>query len=167
MLFRSCAGFVSFQYGELSPWCAPHRKVISILEKHNLINDRILLGYPNPVEWVQEKEEVIAIENGEEKDEIIALKKNDLLNAEHWHETVCMALSLEMPALKKWLDKFIGEMIAKEDFKGRTTKDLKHHFVSWLKIEIKKENKNGIPKSDAAPDRYRVGEKNYRIKNSF
>lgn len=52
-----CIGFVNFQYGELTPSCPPHRKVIALLKKHGIENERVLLGYQNPTISLQEKEE--------------------------------------------------------------------------------------------------------------
>ena len=46
-----------------------------------------------------------------------------------------------MDACRGWLQKFIDEMKAKENFADRALADLKKHFVSWLKIEIAKSQK--------------------------
>lgn len=66
-----CIGFIAFQYGELSEKCPPHKKIISILKKYQLIDDKVLLGYCNPIARVQEeeedKEEVMEVEKEKEK----------------------------------------------------------------------------------------------------
>lgn len=48
--------FISFQYGELSEKCPPHKKVIALLKSHGLF-ERVSLGYQYPSTRVQEKEE--------------------------------------------------------------------------------------------------------------
>lgn len=48
--------FCQFQYGELTAKCAPHRKVISILQQNNLF-ERVTKGYLKPLDTLQEEEE--------------------------------------------------------------------------------------------------------------
>lgn len=60
-----CIGFINFQYGELSEKCHPHRKIIALLKKYQLENDRVLLGYCYPTVRVQEEEK----EEDKEKEE--------------------------------------------------------------------------------------------------
>lgn len=44
--------FISFQYGNLSPACKPHLKIIGLLEKHNIDSK----GYPKGIETLEEKD---------------------------------------------------------------------------------------------------------------
>ena len=59
--------FCSFQYGELTESCPPHRKYISVLKKHNLF-ERVTKGFINPIERAQEEEEEKEVDKEEEKE---------------------------------------------------------------------------------------------------
>lgn len=48
--------FIEFQYGELSENCIPHRKVISLLKKHNLF-ERVYIPYSKGSHTLKEEEE--------------------------------------------------------------------------------------------------------------
>jgi len=56
-------GFVEFQYGRLSEDCKPHKKIIALLSKYNLL-DRVYKGYTKGINTLQEEEE----DKEEEKD---------------------------------------------------------------------------------------------------
>lgn len=51
-------GFITFQYGTLSPDCKPHRAVISLLQKRSIDPQTltILKGLANPLDTVQDKD---------------------------------------------------------------------------------------------------------------
>jgi hypothetical protein len=61
-------GFISFQYGELSESCKPHRPIINLLKKYNLY-ERVLKGYCNTIETLEEKDIEKEKEKETEKDE--------------------------------------------------------------------------------------------------
>lgn len=61
-------GFVEFQYGQLSEACIPHRKIILLLKKYNLL-DRVYIPYPKGTDTLQEKKGKEEDKNGEEKEE--------------------------------------------------------------------------------------------------
>ena len=48
--------FCSYQYGDLTETCTPHRKYLSMLKKHGLL-ERVVKGYRNPFDTLQEEEE--------------------------------------------------------------------------------------------------------------
>lgn len=71
-------GFIEFQYGELSENCIPHRKIIALLNKYNLL-DRVQIRVPDRVQsTLQEKEEDKDME-GEKEMETPARKKRERL----------------------------------------------------------------------------------------
>jgi len=47
-------GFVEFQYGQLSESCVPHRKIISLLKKYNIL-DRVYIPYTKGTDTLKEK----------------------------------------------------------------------------------------------------------------
>lgn len=47
--------FVSFQYGELSDECRPHKAVLALIEKHKL-DQRVSKGYPKGIDTLQDKD---------------------------------------------------------------------------------------------------------------
>lgn len=57
-------GFIDFQYGELSEYCKPHQKVISILKKYGLL-ERVYKGYSKGISTLQEEE----VDKEEDKEE--------------------------------------------------------------------------------------------------
>lgn len=56
-------GFISFQYGTLSPECKPHKPIFALLDKHNLSK-----GYPKGIDTLQEKEKEKEQEKDQEKE---------------------------------------------------------------------------------------------------
>lgn len=104
-------------------------------------------------------------EKGDERKNVTAPVGHEkpLMEGEIWHGEVCAAMSLEsMEVCKKWLSKFIKEQKAKEKFLGRTLKDLKHHFVDWLRIQLEKQiNGNNKGSNGKVPDRYNAGKQDY------
>lgn len=68
--------------------------------------------------------------------------EDKLLKSEIWLENACLSLRLKNIEIGRgWVKKYILEMKAKETFAGRPISDLKHHFISWAKIELAKEAK--------------------------
>lgn len=65
-----CIGFINFQYGELKETCPPHRKILSLVKKYGIESDRVLLGYSNPIDRVQEKEKETDKEEKKEKEKV-------------------------------------------------------------------------------------------------
>lgn len=63
-----CIGFISFQYGELSENCHPHRKILQQLKKFE-ISDRVLLGYSKGINTLQEEDTDKDKDKEEEKEE--------------------------------------------------------------------------------------------------
>ena len=47
--------FIEFQYGQLTESCRPHKKIISLLQKHGLY-ERVLKGYPKGIDTLEEKD---------------------------------------------------------------------------------------------------------------
>lgn len=68
--------FISFQYGELSENCAPHKKIINILKKYNLY-ERVLQGYCKGNATLKDMEEEKEEDKDREKEEASPPKKND------------------------------------------------------------------------------------------
>lgn len=64
----ACVGFVNFQYGILTESCPPHRKIIALIDKYNIKNDRVLLGYQYPNERVLEEDKEKEEDKDKEKD---------------------------------------------------------------------------------------------------
>lgn len=50
-----CTDFIEFQYGQLSPDCRPHQKIISTLQKHGLY-ERVFKGYSKGIQTLQEED---------------------------------------------------------------------------------------------------------------
>ena len=64
-----CSGFVFFQYGELKDTCMPHRKVISLLQKHG-IYQRVLKGYQKGIKRDKDKDKEEDKDTEEEKERL-------------------------------------------------------------------------------------------------
>ncbi len=57
-----------------------------------------------------------------------------------FHEQVCMATGLAMEKTKKYLETFISQKIIGDEL-AKPLNDCRSHFVNWVKIEIKKEER--------------------------
>jgi hypothetical protein len=68
--------FIEFQYGKLSPDCAPHRSVLNLLEKHSL-SERVLKGYQRGSETPKDKDK----DKEKDKDKDLNLEKKEVCTA--------------------------------------------------------------------------------------
>lgn len=62
----------------------------------------------------------------------------DLLNSQMWIEGIAMQNQLSFELCKKYLVKFLKEQRSKENTELEMN-DYKSHFVSWVKVEIKRD----------------------------
>lgn len=62
------AGFIEFQYGQLSENCKPHQKIISLLKKYNLY-ERVCKPYTKGIDTLQEEDKDREEEKEEDKEE--------------------------------------------------------------------------------------------------
>lgn len=62
----------------------------------------------------------------------------DLLNSQMWIEGIAMQNQLSFELCKKYLVKFLKEQRSKENTELEIN-DYKSHFVSWVKVEIKRD----------------------------
>jgi hypothetical protein len=66
--------------------------------------------------------------------------KDELLNSQTWIETVGIRHKLSVDQVKGWIELFVTDLAAKEDY-GRLLKDYKQHCVNWIGSQIEKEGK--------------------------
>jgi hypothetical protein len=80
---------------------------------------------------------------------LLTASEDELMANVIWLNDVCSLTRLKsLEEGKVWLSGFIKEIKAKQNFNGRTRKDVMSHFVSWLKIELgKSKSKKGNGKS--------------------
>jgi hypothetical protein len=113
-------GFVEFQYGELSEHCKPHQKIISLLDKYNLlqrVSHRVSGRVSNTL---QEKEEDKDREEDREKDKD---REDGNLKRNRRNQNRIKIDNVD-PALKSEYDTLIEEVNAGKDLK-----------ISWIKIK--------------------------------
>lgn len=70
-------------------------------------------------------------ENNKEK------KRAEILNSRGWIEQVAMNKKVSLAFVNEKLSEFLADLDDKEDFE-KNEKEIKRHFVNWLKIEIQK-----------------------------
>lgn len=142
-----CVDFIKFQYGTLSQKSPVHRKVISILEGHNLNYDTLLIGYKYPINRVQEKEEEKDKDKEEDKEEEKEVKtsKKSISIKTFVRENISLTdREIEMLQMR-----FSGEEIQSmfdilSNYKfssGKTYKSDYHTLLGWVKDKIEKEQK--------------------------
>jgi hypothetical protein len=64
------AGFVAFQYGQLSTDCKPHKPVFAALERHGIKIERVSKGYPKGIQYLQEKDKEKEKEKDKDRKEV-------------------------------------------------------------------------------------------------
>lgn len=153
-----CIGFVNFQYGELSEKCPPHKKVISLLKKFNLENDRVLLGYQNPIDRVQEKEEEKEKDKEEEMEkEKEGQKSNDIetRKAKFLSEVSLFRNQYSDTMLKEFYEYWSEQSPGAEKFRKEFEKvfDLDRRLKTWSKNQNKFSKNGKLPPTAADYDR--------------
>lgn len=149
--------FIEFQYGQLTESCRPHKKIISLLQKHGLY-DRVLKGYPKGIDTLEEKDtykeeekeeggmgETQPPSEGSDFTSELSIVQQELQTQTIWLDQVAMQRGLKnTQEARMWLDKFFGELRIRGDT-VKSLHDTKSHFVSWLKIQLDKQKpqKNG------------------------
>ena len=106
--------FIKFQYGTLSENCKPHKNVIERLKKYNLY-ERVLKGFPYPMETLEEKEQEqdkekdissLVLSSLEEDQRIYGKYNNVCLTAEQYNRLLAKCAS------QKLLDELIDSLSA-------------------------------------------------------
>ncbi len=132
--------FIEFQYGTLSEKCNPHIKVISTLKKYNLFE-----GYLKGI--LRDKDKDKDKEEEEDKEKEVAEKISEILESEIWLQGISMQQKKETEITKAFLSDFLNEQKLKDEIHHRSIKEIKKHFINWLKIEIKQKDATGKNKS--------------------
>lgn len=122
-------GFVEFQYGELSEFCKPHKKIISLLKKYNLYERVSHRVYDRVSDTLQEKEK--EEEKEKEKEEEVPEMKFPIER--------CLQIAMMDPKWKKEnkpTEIEISEFMTMLTGTGEHEKnpaDFKRHFYHWKK----------------------------------
>jgi hypothetical protein len=143
-------GFISFQYGELTENCKPHRPIISLLKKYGLY-ERVLIGYQKGIDTLEEKEK--EMEQEQEKDFgksenllTIELPANVLEAAEMNQFTFTQNRNTDF-VIQQW-KVFLKERTNDPPLRRRqllkSQSELNQYFLNWLRN--KKPEKNGTHK---------------------
>lgn len=130
-------GFVEFQYGELSEFCKPHKKIIALLKKYNLF-ERVCHRVSDRVsDTLQEKE------TDKEKDKDKEEEKEDTTGSEIKYPILrCLEIANND---RKWLNtnkptkEEITEFMTMLTGTGEHEKnpaDFKSHFFHWKKKRL-------------------------------
>lgn len=128
--------FIPFQYGMLSRTCNPHLKVISILEKHNLL-EGYLKGISGEQDQDQDKEKEKDKDKEEDKGGVGESEKYlSLMGSAIWIESISTQKRLPIPEVVRYLEIFLRDLQLKGDF-NKSERDIKRHFISWLNIKLK------------------------------
>jgi len=142
----NCIDFVVFQYGKLSIKSPVHRKVMEILDGHEI-------GYKYPINRVQEEEEDKEEEKDKEKDKekesgakktgaflpasnlknINQLSKDLMANTE-WVNLTCKTLSIDLAALTAKMIAFLQHLQLNNDT-AKTEKDFAKHFINFTRLK--------------------------------
>lgn len=129
--------FCTFQYGELTEKCPPHRKVIATLLKHGLL-ERVKEGYEKGCQTLQEEEEEEEEEKEEEEEEEVKRKPTPkvLFNAQthKWENVTEEMLELwerAYPAcdMERELTKMATWLLANPT---KTKTNYKRFITNWL-----------------------------------
>lgn len=86
-------------------------------------------------------------------------KIKEILNSHSWIESVAMQNKINYDFLVVKLDEFLQEQNLKEEINNRSIKEIKSHFINWLKIQIEK---RGV-KSNSAENIISVNEEVKRM----
>ena len=137
--------------------CRPHKKIISLLQKHGLY-ERVLKGYPKGIDTLEEKDtykeeekeeggmgETQPPSEGSDFTSELSIVQQELQTQTIWLDQVAMQRGLKnTQEARMWLEKFFGELRIRGDT-VKSLHDTKSHFVSWLKIQLDKQKpqKNG------------------------
>lgn len=80
----------------------------------------------------------------ENKDLIVECKINEILNSENWINEVALKNGSNSPATYILLVAFLQDQKLKDEIAHRELKEIKSHFINWLKIQLsKKTSANG------------------------
>ena len=175
--------FIKFQYGTLSENCKPHKPVIEKLKKHNLY-ERVLKGFGNPLDTLEEKEKEKEKEEEKEEGYIRAHAREDktlsLIPSESEIQDYCATLgrNIDVKAFMQyyqasnWLDKnglpvnWKQKVIAwiKNDKVGPSKEGLRPH-VSVTESEKYLEELKNAP-SDPMPESFLALREKLKIRRS-
>ena len=113
--------------------------------------NKIAISHPNshPISDPNAKEKKRKEKKRKEKivEEIdYDILSNEILNSEVWIQNIAMQYKLDINFVKEKLDFFLEEVKLKDDW-HKGIKEVKAHFINWLKIQkeknsAKKENEN-------------------------
>lgn len=120
-----------------------------VIEKDNIVTKNI-----TPI-TVSVSDSVNVSVNDIEKENIINNKIAEILDSEIWLQGVAMQNKIDTETAKSFLSDFLNEQKLKDEIYHRDIKELRKHFINWLKIEIKKTNtpnKNGNNRQQSAND---------------
>jgi len=153
-------GFVSFQYGELSEECRPHKPIIQLLKKYG-IYERVSKGYQKGINTLEEKEQEqekekeldVVRDRGVGEGEISKtdIPANVLEAAEMNQYTHTQSRNTEF--VKKQWNVFLQERSHDPPGKQRTYQnnpsELYQYFLNWIRNKFPK--KNGSHSKTSSP----------------
>lgn len=147
-----CAGFIEFQYGELSEKSPVHRKIIMLLKQHGIYEKYKKIGCKYPIDRVQEedkdKEEEKEEDNGGAGGKLFYdLTENEIdLTIEFIHRTHPSKKIFQPPDIENY---WRGFLLVKDKFYEDRSKVI-FHFMNWLKKQDYEQRNNiGAKKSNS------------------
>lgn len=75
----------------------------------------------------------------EEKNKRVNIKILEIENSQTWMEGIAMQNRINLKSIEHHLKNFLTTQLLKDEIDNRETKEIKSHFVSWVKIEIPKQ----------------------------
>jgi hypothetical protein len=140
--------FIEFQNGKTLNVKSPvHKKIISILEKHRLL-DRVFNRVSDTQLVLVEvivgvEEEVIVV-----PPPIFLDKETEIRNSHKWLEKIAMTLKIPVEEVHTKLEYFISKEQLQPDYNEKTLNDFKKHFANWIAKYGKSNQQTGKPSND-------------------